>query len=145
MESSFLRAVILLSLACVGCSQPPFPMVKVNGTVTYEDGSLIPADTLIVRFEPQIGPVDDKTHPRAGIGYVNVTDGTFSEVTTHQHDDGVVYGKHRVLIVATRESDGSINTSPLVPEEYSDPERTPLYVDTVDSPFHFRLRKPAVP
>src|SRR5262249_20386808 len=119
--------------ACaVGCSGgSPYELVKVSGTVKYEDGSLIPAETIMLTFEPEAAPLDAKTHPRKSYGEVNVSDGTFATMTTHKYGDGVVAGRHKVLIIPTTR-DGKITN--LVPDEYRNVGRTPIEVDTDHQP-----------
>lgn len=131
---------ILLLMCGAGCgSGNPFPQDQVNGWVTYSDGTLIPAEMIILKFEPLAEPIDAKTFPPAGMGYVNVKDGSFDVVTSYRYGDGLVRGKHRVLVVATDASGGVTN---LVPPEYTDSKLTPLMIDTVDAPFNLRVRKP---
>jgi hypothetical protein len=36
-----------------GTSEMPFDIVPVHGKVTYDDGSLIPADSILVAFNPR--------------------------------------------------------------------------------------------
>jgi hypothetical protein len=80
--------LVLCGLA--GCAPDnPFDQVKVSGTLTYEDGTLIPADMIILKFEPFAAPLDTKTHPPIGMSYVNVSDGTFDVVTSHKYADGL--------------------------------------------------------
>jgi hypothetical protein len=130
--------LVLCGLA--GCARDnPFDLVKVSGTLTYDDGTLIPADMIILKFEPLATPLDTKTHPPIGMSYVNVSDGTFDVVTSHKYADGLVPGKHRVLVAATTASGDSTK---LVPAEYLDSGRTPLVVDTAQSPFRLLVRKP---
>ncbi len=107
--------------------------------MTYDDGSLIPAEMIILKFEPLTKPLDAKTHPPSGMSYVNVEDGTFEVVTSHKYADGLVCAKHRVLVAATTKSG---KPTELVPSEYVDSERTPLLVDTADTPFQLVVRKP---
>lgn len=133
-----LLAVAVLPAAGCG-SGNPFAQVQVRGRVTYEDGSLIPAEMIILKFEPQAEPKDEKTFPRNGMSYVNVEDGSFDVVTSHKYGDGVVRGRHRVLVVAT---EASGQTTAVVPPEYLDSAQTPLEIDTADSPFHLKVRKP---
>jgi hypothetical protein len=137
--SSRLVTGLLVSMLLLGCSDEPFDYVKVSGKVTYEDGSLIAAERIQVTFLSQSGPLDAKTHPRPGLAEVNVDDGTFEEVTSHKFGDGVVPGKHKVLVVAT-----DMNGSPLpvIPPAYANAKQTPHEVDTADTPFHFKVRKP---
>ena len=135
-----MATVALMLLCLVGCGPAsPFEQVRVQGKVTYEDGSLIPAEMIILKFEPLAEPLDSKTHPPVGMSYVNVDDGTFDVVTSYKYADGLVRGEHRVLIAATTTSGEQLQ---LVPEEYVDSNRTPLIVNTAESPFHLQVRKP---
>jgi hypothetical protein len=133
-----LGLIVLGALGCSGGS--PYDLVTVAGTVKYEDGSLIPADTIILKFEPQAKPLDAKTHPRKAYGRVNVTDGTFDTVTTHKYGDGIVVGRHKVLIVPMT-SDGKVTK--LVPHEYSNSAKTPVEIDTDKQPLEIRVKKPS--
>jgi len=116
-----------------GKSQP-FQYFKVQGKVTYEDGSLIPASRLVLRFIPVTKPDVGKLVPPAGSGEVDVRTGEFASVTSHRFGDGITPGEHKLLILAG----GSA-----VPEEYTKLDTTPLMVNANDSPFEFRIRKPA--
>jgi hypothetical protein len=131
----------LAAMACfVGCSKSnPYDLVKVKGTVKYEDGTLIPADTIILKFEPEAAPIDAKTFPRKAYGRVNVADGTFDTVTTHKYGDGIVVGKHKVLVVPTT-NEGKMTA--LVPPEYQSTATTPVEVDTADQPLDIKVKKP---
>src|SRR5689334_11786753 len=97
-------ACVILAVAvlcAVGCSSgQPYDIVKVSGTVKYEDGSLIPAESILLKFVPEAEPIDAKTHPRKGMAQVNVADGTFDSATTHKPGDGIIAGKHLVLVGA---------------------------------------------
>lgn len=142
MIARFLRSgstlvscsLVALGLLFSGCSREPFPLVRVAGTVTYEDGEPIPADTLTIRFVPLADPRDSKTHPRPGTTLAG-SDGTFNRVTTHKANDGIVRGRHKVLIRAAPNDD-------VVPRKYLRAEETPLEVDTADSPFHLKVERP---
>ena len=130
----------LLSIVFSGCgSGDPFEYVQVSGRVSYEDGTLIPTEKLRVTFIPQMQAIDGRTHPRAGTAYANVADGSFENFTSHLPGDGVVPGKHRVLIVALDKNEA---ISPLVPRKYSSGSQTPLIVDAAETPFHFQIPKP---
>jgi len=74
----------------------PFDIVGVTGRVTFDDGTLIPVGRITVMFEPQVAPINKKTHPRPGFVEIDVADGTFSEATTHRFSDGLIVGPHRV-------------------------------------------------
>ncbi len=136
------RYALLALVVCgsTGCGQDdPFAQVKVRGTLTYDDGTLIPADMIILKFEPLAAPLNAQTHPPSGMSYVNVADGTFDVVTSYKYDDGLVRGRHRVLVVATAAS-GDATT--LVPAEYTNSDSTPLVVDTAELPFRIVVHKP---
>lgn len=135
--------ILLLLLAMIaaadGCGKGDgFDYVRVSGRVTYEDGSLIPAEQLTITFLPQSPPLDKKTHPRPGTAQVNVADGTFDSVTSHRFGDGIVRGRHKVLVEAF---DSNLKPSRTVPPHYRDPAKTPLEVDAADSPFDLKIRR----
>ena len=130
---------VCLAAVLSGCGSEPFAYAPVSGKVTYEDGSLIPTDAMVLKFQSQTPPIDSKTYPRPGIALVDGATGDFCGATTHNHNDGLVRGKHKVTVVAG-------NNMPLppsvVPPEYSNPAQTPLQVDTAVQPFALRIRKP---
>lgn len=116
----------LLVAPLIGCggSGNPFQSVPVSGKVTYEDGSQIPIGGMELYFYSQQAPVDGK-HPRpakVGVG----SDGTFDKVTTYKYADGLVRGKHKVLIAAG-------DAKGVIPPEYLDPVKTPLEVEVTSS------------
>lgn len=128
----FVPVCCLSLLSASGCSNEPFPLVRVEGKITYEDGERIPVDSLMIRFVPLTPPLDEKTHARPGTTFT-AEDGTFHRVTTHTANDGIVRGRHKVLVKATPQT---------VPEFYMRVEETPLEVDTADSPFHIKVMRP---
>jgi hypothetical protein len=132
-----LTSVLLLFAGCGG--REPFHHVPVSGKITYEDGSLIPVDEIEVRFLPQAARVDAKTYPRPGEASVDKATGTFSSATTHKANDGLVQGKHKVILT----SPGVPLPPSIVPPEYCDPTTTPLEVDTANQPFLLKVRKPS--
>jgi hypothetical protein len=152
-DSSAAKVTFLLSWFALGftlwttagCgSGTAFPMDRVEGRVRYEGGSLVPSPSIIVRFEPLRPPIDAKTHPKAGMAKVDPRDGSFKQVTTYKFGDGIVRGRHKVLL-----SDGTAAAGPeddadksLIPQEYRDGATTPLEVDSRDSPFTFEIPKP---
>jgi len=107
--------------------------------VTYEDGTPIPVEPLVLTFYSQDGQLDAKTYPRPGMAVARKEDGTFSGVTSHNAGDGLVPGRHKVTLT---DLDGLPLDAVLVPPEYADPNSTPLEVDTADAPFHLKVRKP---
>jgi hypothetical protein len=129
---------LLAALAGCGASDP-FERVKVSGKVTYDDGSLIPGERVVVTFLPQAAPLDAKTYPRPGVAEVKTVDGTFSAATTKDRDDGIVAGRHKVLV----QSLNSLGTpTDAVPSEYGDSGRTPLEIDAAQTPLKITVRKP---
>jgi hypothetical protein len=125
-----------------GCSgnNDPFSYVTVSGTVTYEDGSIIPADNMKVSFISESAPAGNK-FPRPGWVLVDEKTGKFGCPTSHTPFDGLVRGKHKVLItVASSQAPLPAN---LVPPEYADLKKTPLEVDTADpNSFNLKVHKP---
>jgi hypothetical protein len=70
---------------------------------------------------------------------VDPATGKFQTVTSHTYGDGLVRGEHKVLVEALSASNVRL---PLVPPEYADVAKTPLRVDTKDSPFTIKVPKP---
>jgi hypothetical protein len=131
----------IVAACAAGCSGgSPYTVVPVSGTIKYDDGSLIPAESIMLRFEPEAAPLDAKTYPRKGMTLVNVADGTFDSVTTHHHGDGLVAGKHKVFIFPTAKGGKAVK---LIPDEYNDPAKSLLEVDTDNQPFELRVKKPS--
>jgi hypothetical protein len=123
-----------------GCgSDAPFEYVPVRGTIKYEDGELIPAESIRLTFDPLVAPLDEKTYPRKGSASVDVATGGFTSVTSYKPGDGLVAGEHKV-IVTTLDRDG--NVAPLVPREYEQAGTTPLVIHTDDSPLDLRVPRP---
>jgi hypothetical protein len=142
-SSAFARtisaAAILLSLLA-GCSSngDPFSYVKVSETVTYEDGSKIPASDLELWFFSEAEAIGN-AHPKPGMVIVNSKTGEFADVTTHTFHDGLVRGKHRVIVTG---GDHGRLPKNIVPAEYGDPKKSPLEVDTAQQPFRLKVRLP---
>jgi hypothetical protein len=137
--SKILSVVVLGLLSGCG-SGKPWDLVKVNGKVTYEDGSPIPVASMKLYFASQQPPADAKTFPRQGSVGVNVADGTFDNVTTYKYADGLIAGRHKV-VVAAYDAD-SRDLSPKVPGEYATASTTPIEIDTANVPLQIRIRKP---
>ena len=64
----------------------------------------------------------------------DVKTGTFDWATTYVRKDGIIAGEHKVLI--------QCQPIDLVPREYYDPRNTPLKVESSQSPFEIKVRKP---
>ena len=131
-------ALLTLVVFAVGCgSNSPFDYVKVNGKVIYDDGSAVPfsGETRII-FESAAPPIDEATHARPAVAYLKA-DGTFESVTSYKYGDGLIRGKHKVLLSAA-----DVSGKPLFPPEYADINTTPAEIDTADSPLEIKIRKP---
>ena len=88
---------ILVALAPCGCKRvAQAPTIPVSGKVTYEDGSLVPANQIELRFLTQPELAQEKDYPAAATARVDTRDGTFKEMTTWQHGDGVIAGQYAV-------------------------------------------------
>jgi hypothetical protein len=132
--------MLLLLMVATGCgSHDPFRYVPVSGRITYEDGSPIVADYLRLTFIPQTVAANPKQQALAGKALVNPAAGTFDMVTSHTYGDGLVVGKHKVLVVAF---DNQQRPTAAVPAEYGNVDQTPLLVDTADRPFTLLVKKP---
>jgi hypothetical protein len=127
-------AIVMLA----GCgSEGPFRYSRASGTLTYEDGTPIPAEYVTLIFVPQTSP-QGSDHPRNGHAVV-AADGSFAEVTTHRNGDGIVAGRHKVVIQAT---DDGVVPKPVIPNVFTFVTTTPLEVDSVDAPFAFKVPRP---
>ncbi|MBN2295967.1 MAG: hypothetical protein JXM70_26280 [Pirellulales bacterium] len=140
----FLHATMLLTLTCTlfGCgSGAPFSIEPVSGKVTYSDGSLIRADRIVVQFVPQGVEAVGKDKAAAAMGDVNVADGTFAGLTTQNHNDGAIVGKHKVTVQAFRKGPGGID-EPIatVPAIYAKAKTTPLEEEVTSSTNYFEIK-----
>jgi hypothetical protein len=127
--------LIVLAAGLSGCGGgEPFKIVPVSGKVTYKDGSLIPADRIVVTFVPQGVQGAGKEAATAAQGDLNVADGTFAGLTTHKHMDGAIIGKHKVTVQALKTGPGGVG-QPIqaVPIAYTRAETTPLSVEVTGS------------
>jgi hypothetical protein len=117
-------------------------MDQVEGSVRYDDGSLIPSQAILIRFEPLTPPLSERVHPKAGMAKVDPVDGTFRDVTTFKFGDGIVRGRHKVLLSERSATVAEDDPKALIPSEYRNPQSTPLEVDSQESPFEFKIPKP---
>lgn len=145
-----LAIVTVIAVGCLtGCgSGGPFDYVQVSGKVTYEDGTPIPTEGVFISFVPQTAAIDEVYHPRSGVAYL-APDGTFDVVTSYKYDDGIVPGKHKVLVNVrgmsfpkSGEKRNKANKDlPHFSKIYTSESTTPLEVHTDDSPFHIKVKK----
>ena len=133
-----LLTVFLLGIA--GCGGGgPYGTKKITGTILYDDGSVIPADRIELRFISQEPPVDSKTYPKPGLVDVNVTDGTFSDVSTYRYGDGIIKGKHKIAAMSL---DAKNMPTTSIPLEFNSPDTSTLEVDSSESTFKLVIPKP---
>ena len=129
-----LLGAVLAGVA--GCGDDnPFDMVKVDGKVTYEDGSLIKATEITILFTPQRDSVKsiDGKQPRSATAVVNVADGTFSEASSNEFGDGLVVGKHNAIVYIIK-SEGATQL------EVS-PTKSEIEVGSGKTHFEFKIEK----
>jgi hypothetical protein len=131
---------MLCLLLAGGCSKSddPFTYVKVYGTVTYDDGSKIPATALQLYFNPQMKPIGAAA-PRVAVTVVDIKTGEFKYVTSHKPGDGLVRGKYKVIVVGP---DHAALPKNVVPADYGDFDKTPLEIDTDHLPLEIKVPKP---
>ena len=140
MLNALMRRAAWPILACLlsaGCgSRGPFDDVPVSGKVTYEDGSPIPGGCQLVFTALDVEPVR-KEHPRPGRATVNAN-GEFDSVTSYKYGDGLIPGRHKVVILSGSDQGGK----PVVAKEYATVQTTPLVIDTADVPLEIKVPKP---
>jgi hypothetical protein len=134
-----MRTVLLLSsLVCLGCgSGSPFDYVEASGRVAYEDGTTIPAGGMRLLFTAQDAPKVEGVFPRPAVAEVN-DKGEFTCVTSYKYCDGVIPGRHKVVVEQAKDKTGRN----LIPKEYTSITTTPLVVDTEQLPFEIKIPKP---
>lgn len=125
---------MFLCSVCGGCQRAPFQMVPVEGTITYEDGSVVPAKRFQIWFTSQAPPADPRTFPRPASAFVDLATGAFANATTVRYGDGLVKGIHKVHL--------DLEPANLVPQEYVHLGTTPLEIATADSPLRIKIPKP---
>ena len=107
-----------------------FGIVPVHGKVVYEDGSLIPADNILLTFNPILSGEKSKMVLPGGRTNVNVQDGTFSAVSSYRKDDGLAIGRHKAMVVAYKNGpNGPSTPNTEVPAIYNKEATTPLEVE----------------
>ncbi|HEX4414775.1 MAG TPA: hypothetical protein VH107_14165 [Lacipirellulaceae bacterium] len=134
--SSRLLLLVLFAV-CWGCgSDSPFKYVRASGRITYEDGSPIPGGIRLM-FVPDGIEAIGNAHARMGIANVDST-GKVESVTSYKPGDGLVPGKHKVVIQGAADRGGT----PAVPKEDTAAETTKITVDTNSLPFEIKVPKP---
>jgi hypothetical protein len=129
-----LVCLLLILGTSFGCHREmPFDLVPVNGKVAYDDGGLIKAGSIVVTFNPvDAVTVDGVTTPGAQTS-VNVADGSFADVTTRRPGDGLIRGRHKVVVLSyDARADGRPVPNKAVPVRYRKVDATSLEVDVTE-------------
>lgn len=132
-------SILGLLAVLAGCGGEPFSFVPVSGKITYSDGSLIPGQTIVVRFVPLEAQTSGKDVSGAATGYLNPQDGTFTGLTTHTDSDGVVPGRYKVVVMAVQNGPQGTGPTAAVPPRYQSANQTPLEVEVNSASREFEL------
>ena len=136
-----MRAPLLTGLLlsfCLGCgSGGPFRYIAVEGSVTYEDGTPLPAKGIQLRFFALDAPDVEGAAPRPAIAHVD-SEGKFELATSYKYGDGLIPGRHKVAILYAKDKDDRL----LIPADYASTSRTPLVIDTNELPLEIKVPKP---
>lgn len=132
---------VLFGLAlifCLGCGDGgPFEYTEVEGLVTYEDGTTIPAGGMQLKFIALDAPSVEGASARPAIAHVD-SNGRFQGATSYKYGDGLIPGKHKVAILYAKDRDGKL----LIPSDYASTARSPLVIDTSLLPLEIKVPKP---
>lgn len=143
MMNRLLTSLIVISLLCVtiaGCgSKNAYKTVRRSGTIKYDDGTLIPATRIELKFYSQAERISQKTGPKWGVCEVDVADGSISIISTYDWDDGIIPGKHKVSAMAM---DAKNVPTDAIPKECHTVTTTPLEIDTDDGDITIVIPKP---
>ena len=132
--------VLGILVAVSGCgNSKPYPCVKVSGKISYDDGSPIAADRILLTFISQSPAIDPKIPPRNGEVEVDVKTGQFGSPRTFAIGDGIIAGDHKVVVRCIVR--GNL-AKDLIPMEYTVAAKTPLTANSNQSPFDFKIPKP---
>jgi hypothetical protein len=127
-----LPVLAILAAGCAlatGCGGAPFAMAPVGGTLSYDDGSKVPGDRIVVTFVPQGIEAQGKAAAGAGRVEVDPATGQFETATTWKPRDGVLIGKHKVMVEAFKTGPyGHSIPNGAVSADYSRPDTTPLEI-----------------
>jgi len=130
-----------LALAIAGCGvKEPFQYFPVQGTIAYDDGTLLPVTHLVLSFHPQEEPRDARTSPRRASALVDSKTGRFSSVTSHKPSDGLMACKYKVTL---HQPSRIPLPAGCADEAYGDPTLTPLEIQGGKSSIDLRVAKPA--
>ena len=135
---SRLLVIVTLSVTALGCNDSgPFKYVPVEGQVTFEDGSLIPAKGMMLQFASMDVEPRDGMYPRPATASLD-NEGRFNLATSYKYGDGLVPGRHKVAIGYATDEKGNL----LIPKSCTSLSSTPLVADTNELPILIKVPKP---
>ena len=113
-------------------------LLKVHGRVVYEDGTAIPAPSIVLSFVP-LNPSGEKaTNGRTGVVIVDSDTGKFASVLACRNSS-MELSKYKVCVLAEPQVPLSAN---LLRAEYAKSTTTPLEVDVTQIPLELRVDRP---
>ena len=123
-------------LAVSGCGDKGIKLVKISGTVKYNDGTPVRGGSEQGHAIITFSPANFDAEPAAGQGHKGASamidaEGRYAMATLLRQADGVIPGDYKVII-RVWEKDGDASST-LIPEKYGDREATDLKI-TVDKP-----------
>jgi len=123
--------VVLVILGGCGGSEP-FALLPLTGKITYDDGSLIPGDRVVVCFVPVERQSRGKDVFSGSQGELDMKSGQIVGVTTHKYADGTMAGRYKVTVAAVKDGRNGIQVfTTAVPQQYQDAQTTPLTCEVV--------------
>jgi|GEM_PF-3882243 len=128
-----------LLLPALGCgSEHPYSISPVSGKLVTSKP--IAADRIIVTFIPQAPEVKGVVSVGAAQGEVNPQTGDFKSLTTLKGGDGASVGRHKVTVVAVKNSpEGVPMPIPAIPAKYQNAKTTPLEFEVKSGSNFFEL------
>ena len=117
-----------------------FQVHDVRGTVAYVDGSVVPADMMLLRLFPEAGREGESNTAMPLTARVDASTGRFrAKSVSGKEEHGSPSLMWRVVVLS---GDQKPLAEELVPREYGNAEETPLIVAINGSPLQIRLRRP---
>lgn len=125
-HSCLFPCLLLVLPALAGCAPTPFALGQVTGKVTYEDGTVIPCDRLVVTFHPVERAQVGKDVASFAQAEMNAKTGEILFVTTFKARDGAPLGRHKVTVLALKMNNYGGASNGNVGKEFESPANTPL-------------------
>jgi hypothetical protein len=117
-----------------------FQVHEVRGSVAYVDGSVVPADMMLVRLFPEASRGGESNTAMPVTARVDARTGRFqAKWVGGKEEDGSPSLMWRVVVLS---GDQKPLAEEVVPREYGSAEQTPVVVAMNGSPLQIRLRRP---